>query len=51
MYHDEREYRDIFADFMERETLKEMMVDLDIEIGVYLLPFLGIKSRLKTNEE
>lgn len=36
---------------MGREGVKEMMADLDIEIGVYLVPFLRMKSRLKTKEE
>lgn len=36
---------------MRREGIKEMMADLDIEVGVYLLPFLRMKSKLKLNEE
>lgn len=51
VYRDEREYIDIFGKFTRRENVKEMMADLDIEVGFYLLPFLRMKRRLKTKEE
>lgn len=51
VYRDEREYLDLFRKFMGREGVKEMMADLDIEIGMYLVPFLRMKKRLKTKEE
>lgn len=51
VYRDEKEYVDIFWRFMGRERVEEMMAYLDVEVGIYLLPFMRMKNRLKTKED
>lgn len=51
VYRDEKEYGEIFGRFMRREMVEEMMADLDVEVGIYLLPFLRMKSKLKRKED